>query len=152
MLDLATRGRYATVLFTTAGRVDDVVILRQHHGNRVAADTLKSRQNENTLTMLQPHLIQLLSNDHLVVKYGDEGCTSGDTDTRKGAEGNPFTFSPQLIHLNKDHEFFEVTSNKLKTGPQPHCQSCHNIDVSLSTLFKGWGHLQTHVSTGSLHV
>ncbi|XP_056903333.1 zinc finger protein 511 [Takifugu flavidus] len=57
--------------------------------------------------MLQPNLSQLLSNDHLVVKYGDDGCTSGNADTRKGAEGNPFTFSPQLIHLNKDHEFFE---------------------------------------------
>lgn len=131
MFSLATRGRYVTVLFTTAGRVDDVVILRQHHRNRVAADTLKSRQNENTLTMLQPHLIQLLSTDHLVVKCGDDLCTSGNADTRKGAEGNPFTFSPQLIHLNKDHEFFEVTSNNLKTDPLPHCQSCLNIDVSL---------------------
>lgn len=100
----------------TAGKVDDVVILRQHHRNRVAADTLKSRQNENILTMLQPHLIQLLSNDHLVVKSGDDGCTSGNADTRKGAEGNPFPFSPQLIHLNKDHEFFEVTQQQLKDG------------------------------------
>lgn len=59
--------------------------------------------------MLQPHLIQLLKNDHLVVNHGDEGCPSGNAEMRENAEGNPFNFIPQLIHLNKDHEYFEVT-------------------------------------------
>lgn len=59
--------------------------------------------------MLQPHLIQLLKNDHLVVNHGDGGCPSGNAEKRESAEGNPFNFTPQLIHLNKDHEYFEVT-------------------------------------------
>lgn len=61
--------------------------------------------------MLQPHLSHLSTNDHLVVKH--EGKSpDGKAGIGEGAEGNPFNFTPQLIHLNKDHEFFEVTQLK----------------------------------------
>lgn len=59
--------------------------------------------------MQQSHLIQLLKNDNLVVNHEDEGCPSGNAEKRESAEVNPFNFIPQLIHLNKDHEYFEVT-------------------------------------------
>lgn len=58
--------------------------------------------------MQQSHLIQLLKNEHLVVNHGDEDCPGGNAEKRESAEGNPFNFIPQLIHLNKDHEYFEV--------------------------------------------
>lgn len=64
--------------------------------------------------MFQPNLIQLLSNDHLEVKRGDDCCPSGNADTGRGGEGDPFAFTPQLLHLNKDHEFFEVKQQQLK--------------------------------------
>lgn len=59
--------------------------------------------------MIQSHLIQLLKNDHLLENHEDEGRPSGNAEKRESAEGNPFKFIPQLIHLNKDHEYFEVT-------------------------------------------
>ncbi|XP_042358130.1 zinc finger protein 511 [Plectropomus leopardus] len=57
--------------------------------------------------MLQPELLQLLTEGHLSC---EEDITTGDTQEPRRSgdqEGNPFSFSPQLIHLHKDHELFE---------------------------------------------
>lgn len=56
--------------------------------------------------MLQPELVRLLTEGEVLVKSCDEDCVTVDT-RRKGEEGNPFNFSPQLIHLHKDHELLE---------------------------------------------
>ncbi|CAN9499857.1 unnamed protein product [Ophioblennius macclurei] len=54
--------------------------------------------------MLQPEFLQSLKPDELLM---------GESRTRDGGgqhepeEGNPFCFTPQLIHLHKDHELFE---------------------------------------------
>ncbi|XP_054456589.1 zinc finger protein 511 [Anoplopoma fimbria] len=60
--------------------------------------------------MLQPELIRLLTDGRLLVKSCDEDCDEGNTQEprqREEEEGNPFNFTPQLIHLHKDHELFE---------------------------------------------
>lgn len=59
--------------------------------------------------MQHSSLFQLLKNDPLVVNHGEKGCPGGTAEKRESAEGIPFNFIPQLIHLNKDHEYFEVT-------------------------------------------
>ncbi|TNN58320.1 Zinc finger protein 511 [Liparis tanakae] len=46
--------------------------------------------------MLQPELVPL-----------DEDCSSGRGGEEEEEEGNPFIFTPQLIHLHRDHELFE---------------------------------------------
>lgn len=80
---------------------------KQWSRNRIFETSLELEHPSDT--MLQSHLIQLLKNDHLVVNHGHESCPSGNVEKRESAEGNPFNFTPQLIHLNKDHEYFEVT-------------------------------------------
>ncbi|KAJ4948857.1 hypothetical protein JOQ06_020380 [Pogonophryne albipinna] len=63
--------------------------------------------------MLQPDLVRLLTEGHVLVKSCDEDCLTGNTqeprqsEEEEGEEGNPFNFTPQLIHLNKDHQLFE---------------------------------------------
>lgn len=64
--------------------------------------------------MSQPDLVQLLTEGHMSVKSCDEGCPTGNAhDPRRSEamEGNPFNFTPQLIHLHKDDELFEVTNH-----------------------------------------
>ncbi|XP_033956173.1 zinc finger protein 511 [Pseudochaenichthys georgianus] len=64
-------------------------------------------------TMLQPDLVRLLTEGHVLVKSCDEDCLTGNTqeprqsEGEEGEEGNPFNYTPQLIHLNKDHQLFE---------------------------------------------
>ncbi|KAM3606513.1 uncharacterized protein V6R79_017741 [Siganus canaliculatus] len=54
--------------------------------------------------MLQPDL-QLLTEGNVFIKSSAEDEPEGSSvETEKG---NPFNFSPQLIHLHKDHELFE---------------------------------------------
>ncbi|XP_044070637.1 zinc finger protein 511 [Siniperca chuatsi] len=60
--------------------------------------------------MLQPELVRLLTEGHVLVKSCDEDCPTGNTREPRQSEaeeGNPFNFTPQLIHLHKDHELFE---------------------------------------------
>lgn len=62
--------------------------------------------------MLQPELARLLAGGQVLLKSCDEDCPSGDTHElrqREADEGNPFNYTPQLIHLHKDHQLFEVT-------------------------------------------
>ncbi|XP_037321895.1 zinc finger protein 511 isoform X1 [Pungitius pungitius] len=59
--------------------------------------------------MLQPEPVRPLT-DGLVCNVLVESCSSANTqDARPGEdeEGNPFNFTPQLIHLHRDHELFE---------------------------------------------
>ncbi|XP_030297337.1 zinc finger protein 511 [Sparus aurata] len=60
--------------------------------------------------MLQPELARLLAGGQVLLKSCDEDCPSGDTHElrqREADEGNPFNYTPQLIHLHKDHQLFE---------------------------------------------
>ncbi|XP_068579436.1 zinc finger protein 511 isoform X1 [Cebidichthys violaceus] len=62
-------------------------------------------------TRLQPDLVRLLTDGHLLVKSCDEDRSTGDTQEPRRSEDeeeSPFNFTPQLIHLHKDHELFEV--------------------------------------------
>lgn len=59
--------------------------------------------------MLQPDLARLLNAEGT----SSERCHEEDTveslpGRGEAAEGKPFNFSPQLLHLHKDHELFEV--------------------------------------------
>ncbi|KAM7408810.1 hypothetical protein PAMA_002503 [Pampus argenteus] len=56
--------------------------------------------------MLQPETVRLLTEGDVLLKSCDEDCVPGMR-RRQSEEGNPFTFSPQLIHLHKDHELLE---------------------------------------------
>lgn len=62
--------------------------------------------------MLEPELVR--TDGHMLAKScKQENCPTGDTHELRqseATEGNPFNFTPQLIHLHKDHELFEVTS------------------------------------------
>lgn len=65
--------------------------------------------------MLQPDLVRLLTEGDVLVKNCDEDCPTGNTQEPRrseAVEGNPFNFTPQLIHLHKDHELFEVTQEQ----------------------------------------
>uniref|UniRef100_UPI0037E9213F zinc finger protein 511 isoform X2 n=1 Tax=Semicossyphus pulcher TaxID=241346 RepID=UPI0037E9213F len=56
--------------------------------------------------MLQPDLVQLVTEGHVLVK----SCPTGSTQEPRHSEAeeeNPFGFTPQLIRLHKDHELFE---------------------------------------------
>lgn len=59
--------------------------------------------------MLEPELVR--TEGHVLVKScEEENCPIGNTkDLRQteAKEGNPFNFTPQIIHLHKDHELFE---------------------------------------------
>lgn len=60
--------------------------------------------------MLQPDLARLLNTQGTFL----ERCVEDDAEEPllgrcDAAEGSPFNFSPQPIHLHKDHELFEVT-------------------------------------------
>ncbi|XP_031160023.1 zinc finger protein 511 [Sander lucioperca] len=58
----------------------------------------------------QPELVRLLTEGHLSLKNCDEDCLTGNSQEPKQSvdeEGDPFNFTPQLIHLHKDHEIFE---------------------------------------------
>ncbi|KAK5853952.1 hypothetical protein PBY51_015061 [Eleginops maclovinus] len=63
--------------------------------------------------MLQPDLVLLLTEGHVLVKSCDEDCLTENileprqSEGEEGDEGNPFNFSPQLIHLHRDHQLFE---------------------------------------------
>ncbi|XP_038593886.1 zinc finger protein 511 [Micropterus salmoides] len=60
--------------------------------------------------MLQPDLVRLLTEGQVLVKSCDEDCATRNTqELRQGEEeeGHPFIFTPQLIHLHRDHELFE---------------------------------------------
>ncbi|XP_049456917.1 zinc finger protein 511 isoform X1 [Epinephelus fuscoguttatus] len=60
--------------------------------------------------MSQTDWVRLLTEGHLLVKSCDEDTPSGNTqEPRQGEEDerNLFSFTPQLIHLHKDHELFE---------------------------------------------
>lgn len=63
--------------------------------------------------MLQSRLIQLLTNERLVVHQGDESGPSGGAGEERVVEGGPLSFSPRLLHLHKDHEWFEVKQQKV---------------------------------------
>lgn len=61
--------------------------------------------------MLHPDLAQLLTTGGALLA---ECCNEDSEEPLPGCqgdatEGNPFNFSPQLIHLHKDHELFEVS-------------------------------------------
>lgn len=68
--------------------------------------------------MLQPELIRLLTESGHLEKTVIEGIPTFDSLSRElGQSGvcstgdntpTPFTFTPQRIQLNKDHELFEV--------------------------------------------
>ena len=58
--------------------------------------------------MQQPDIVRLLTGGHVLVKSCDED-TQEDLRQGDAVEGNPFSFTPQLVHLHKDHELFEVT-------------------------------------------
>lgn len=65
--------------------------------------------------MLQPDLARLLNTDCTLLEICPEEDTVEPLPGKGEVEaGNPFNFSPQLIHLHKDHELFEV---KQKAGP-----------------------------------
>lgn len=69
--------------------------------------------------MLQPDSVQLLTEGGVLAKCSNEDVPVGKTeDPNRGdtAEGSPFNFSPQLIHLRKDHELFEVVQ---ETNTEP---------------------------------
>lgn len=59
--------------------------------------------------MLEPELVR--TEGHVLVKNSEEeNCPTGNTNDliqTEAKEGNPFNFTPQLIHLHKDHELFE---------------------------------------------
>nr|XP_046258662.1 zinc finger protein 511 [Scatophagus argus] len=60
--------------------------------------------------MLQPELVHFLTEDRVSVKRCDEDCPTGGTQEVRQSEAveeNPFSFTPQLIRLHKDHELFE---------------------------------------------
>ncbi|XP_071377467.1 zinc finger protein 511 [Centroberyx affinis] len=63
--------------------------------------------------MLQPELIRGLTESDYLVKTFSEGFRTADshlTQPRQSEEDNtstPFNFTPQRIHLHKDHELFE---------------------------------------------
>lgn len=62
--------------------------------------------------MLQPEMARLLTGGQVLVKSCAEDCSSGDTHElrqREAEEGNPFNYTPRLIHLHRDHQLFEVT-------------------------------------------
>ncbi|KAK9541627.1 hypothetical protein VZT92_001655 [Zoarces viviparus] len=62
-------------------------------------------------TVLQPDLVRLLKDEHMLAESCDEDRSTGDTREPRRSddeeEKSPFNFSPQLIHLHKDHELFE---------------------------------------------
>lgn len=69
--------------------------------------------------MLQPDPVQLLREGGVLAKCCDEDVPVGKTEEPNrgdAAEGSPFNFSPQLIHLHKDHELFEVVQ---ETNTEP---------------------------------
>ncbi|KAA8583859.1 zinc finger protein 511 [Etheostoma spectabile] len=58
----------------------------------------------------QPELVRLLTEGHLSLNNYDEDCLTGNAQEPRQSvdeQGYPFNFTPQLIHLHKDHEFFE---------------------------------------------
>ncbi|XP_059215604.1 zinc finger protein 511 [Centropristis striata] len=62
--------------------------------------------------MLQPDFVRLLTGGQVLVKSCDEECVAvrnSQEEPRRSEdeEGNPFNFTPQLIHLHKDHQLFE---------------------------------------------
>ncbi|KAG8000077.1 hypothetical protein GBF38_002220 [Nibea albiflora] len=61
--------------------------------------------------MQQPESVRpLITEGHVFVKCCDEHRPTGDKHElrpRETEEGNPFSFTPQLVHLHKDHELFE---------------------------------------------
>lgn len=63
--------------------------------------------------MLQPDLARLLNTEDTLPERCFEDDTAGPLSGQYEAaaaavEGSPFNFSPQLVHLHKDHELFEV--------------------------------------------
>lgn len=63
--------------------------------------------------MLQPDLVRLLKEGHVLVSScAEDDCLTGNSPELRQSEaeeGDPFSFTPQLIRLHKDHELFEVT-------------------------------------------
>nr|XP_020457336.1 zinc finger protein 511 isoform X1 [Monopterus albus] len=60
-------------------------------------------------TMQQPHVLRLTEGD-VLIKSREEDCSRGGTHKlghSECEEVNPFSFTPQLIHLHRDHELFE---------------------------------------------
>ncbi|XP_070697294.1 zinc finger protein 511 isoform X2 [Pempheris klunzingeri] len=60
--------------------------------------------------MLQPDLLRLQTEGPVLVKSCAENGPTGSTQERRQREaeaGEPFTFTPQLIRLHRDHELFE---------------------------------------------
>lgn len=69
--------------------------------------------------MLQPDPVELLTEGGVLAKCCREDVPVGKTEGSsrgEAAEGSPFNFSPQLIHLHKDHELFEVVQ---ETNAEP---------------------------------
>ncbi|XP_062286782.1 zinc finger protein 511 [Scomber scombrus] len=56
--------------------------------------------------MLHPEMVRLLTEGDVLVKSCDEDGVTGDSQWQR-KDGNPFNFSPQLIHLHQDHELLE---------------------------------------------
>ncbi|KAM9848127.1 zinc finger protein 511 [Aulostomus maculatus] len=57
--------------------------------------------------MLQEEFVKRPTRRDILVKNCDEECSAGNIHPQQRDEGNPFNFSPQLIHLHKDHQLFE---------------------------------------------
>ncbi|XP_030011405.1 zinc finger protein 511 [Sphaeramia orbicularis] len=57
--------------------------------------------------MLQPELDRLRTEGDVLVRSCGDVCPTSETEQSEVEEGNPFSFSPRLIHLHKDHELFE---------------------------------------------
>lgn len=68
--------------------------------------------------MLEPDPVPLLTEGGVLAKCCDEDVVGKTEEPSRGeaAEGSPFNFSPQLIHLHKDHELFEVAQ---ETNTEP---------------------------------
>lgn len=65
--------------------------------------------------MLQTEGARCLAGGDVIAEIHDGDNLTGDTqkpELRQSEEGNPFNFRPQLIHLHKDHELFEVTQQQ----------------------------------------
>lgn len=55
----------------------------------------------------QTEMLRLLTEGHVLVKSCDEDTQEEPRQSEEEEERNPFIFTPQLIHLHRDHQLFE---------------------------------------------
>lgn len=100
--------------------------------------------------MLQPHLARLLNTEGtLLERCLEDDCVEPLPGRCEASQGSPFNFSPQLIHLHKDHELFEVKREAEPTDTAYSCTWTTDIDIwCVKTMSPGWWRQQTHVPPG----